>query len=111
MISVHCLTERCGATRTGDKVTFQVLPEVPTGLVGFNGPEESTTPRVIIDLDVPTFGSTLIGGKPFPWFLLSRLSNHPPRCYSPTPPNREPTERFGRTAHLGPRLRRRACAL
>jgi hypothetical protein len=112
MITARCLAKRFDATAAVDKLTFEVLPGVVTGFLGPNGSSTSTTTRMIMDLDVPTFGSALIGGKPFASFLLSRLSYHPPTHYSPTPLHREPTERLGRPAHLRPRLQgRRRCAL
>jgi ABC-type oligopeptide transport system ATPase subunit len=111
MITAHCLTKRFGATTAVDELTFEVLPGVVTGLSGPNDSGKSTTIRIITDLDVPMFGSALIGGKLFASFLLSLLSKHPPMHYSPTPLHGEPVERLGRPAQLRLRLRgRRACA-
>jgi ABC-type multidrug transport system ATPase subunit len=110
MITAHCLTKRFGATTAVDKLRFEVRPGVVTGFLGPHGSGKSTTIRMIMGLDVPTFGSALIGGKPFASFWLSRLSYHPPMHCSPTPLHREPTGRRGRPAHLRPRLRGRpAC--
>jgi ABC-type multidrug transport system ATPase subunit len=113
MITAHCLTKRFGATAAVDELTFEVLPGVVTGFLGPNGSGKSTTIRmIIIGLDVPRFGSALIGANPLASFLLSRLSYHPHSYHSPTPLHREPTERLGRTARLRPRLQgRRPCAL
>jgi ABC-type multidrug transport system ATPase subunit len=96
MITAHCLTKRFGATTAVDTLTFEVLPGVATGFLGPNGSGKSTTIRMIMGLDVPAFGSALIGGKPFAPFLLSRLSYHPLMRCSPTALHREPIGRGGR---------------
>lgn len=65
MITAHSLTKRYGATTAVDDLTFEVPPGVVTGFLGPNGSGKSTTMRMIVGLDMPTSGSTLIDGKPF----------------------------------------------
>src|SRR5579862_8284591 len=65
MITAHSLTKRYGAKTAVDGLTFEVQPGVVTGFLGPNGSGKSTTMRMIMGLDVPTSGSTLIDGKPF----------------------------------------------
>jgi ABC-2 type transport system ATP-binding protein len=88
MITAHSLTKRFGATTAVDDLTFEVPPGVVTGFLGPNGSGKSTTMRMIMGLDVPTSGSTLIGGRPFSeldWplrevaALLDAKSFHPAR--------------------------------
>jgi ABC-2 type transport system ATP-binding protein len=65
MITAHSLTKRYGAIMAVDNLTFEVPPGVVTGFLGPNGSGKSTTMRMIMGLDMPTSGSTLIDGKPF----------------------------------------------
>jgi ABC-2 type transport system ATP-binding protein len=65
MITAHALTKRYGATTAVDNLTFEVPPGKVTGFLGPNGSGKSTTMRMIMGLDLPDSGSTLIGGKPF----------------------------------------------
>ena len=65
MITAHSLTKRYGTTTAVDNLTFEVPPGEVTGFLGPNGSGKSTTMRMIMGLDVPDSGSTLIGGKPF----------------------------------------------
>ena len=65
MITAHSLTKRYGATTAVDNLTFEVPPGVVTGFLGPNGSGKSTTMRMIMGLDMPTSGSTLIDGRPF----------------------------------------------
>ena len=88
MITAHSLTKRFGVTTAVDHLTFEVPPGLVTGFLGPNGSGKSTTMRMIMGLDVPTSGSVLIGGKPFPelaWplqevaALLDAKAFHPAR--------------------------------
>jgi ABC-2 type transport system ATP-binding protein len=65
MITAHSLTKRFGATTAVDNLTFEVPPGEVTGFLGPNGSGKSTTMRMIMGLDVPDSGTTLIGGKPY----------------------------------------------
>jgi ABC-2 type transport system ATP-binding protein len=65
MITAHSLTKRFGTTTAVDNLTFEVPPGVVTGFLGPNGSGKSTTMRIIMGLDLPDSGSTLIGGKPY----------------------------------------------
>ncbi|HYA67518.1 MAG TPA: ATP-binding cassette domain-containing protein [Acidimicrobiales bacterium] len=65
MITAHALTKRYGATTAVDHLTFEVPPGEVTGFLGPNGSGKSTTMRMIMGLDVPNSGSTLINGKPY----------------------------------------------
>jgi len=54
----------------GDKVavrdlTFEVSPGIVTGFLGPNGSGKSTTMRLILGLDAPDSGRTLVNGKPY----------------------------------------------
>lgn len=49
-----------------DGMTFTVSPGQVTGFIGPNGAGKSTTMRVILGLDAPDAGHTLIGGRPMP---------------------------------------------
>jgi len=56
--------------RYGDKVavrdlTFSVRPGIVTGFLGPNGSGRSTTMRLILGLDAPNSGHTLVNGKPY----------------------------------------------
>jgi ABC-2 type transport system ATP-binding protein len=66
MITAHSLTKRYGASTAVDNLTFEVPPGLVTGFLGPNGSGKSTTMRMIMGLDYPDSGSTLIGGKPYP---------------------------------------------
>ena len=63
MITAHSLTKRYGATTAVDNLTFEVPPGVVTGFLGPNGSGKSTTMRMIMGLDLPDSGSTLIAGR------------------------------------------------
>ena len=65
MITAHSVTKRYGAATAVDSLTFEVPPGVVTGFLGPNGSGKSTTMRMIMGLDVPDSGSTLIGGRPY----------------------------------------------
>jgi len=65
MITAHALTKRYGSATAVDHLTFEVQPGVVTGFLGPNGSGKSTTMRMVMGLDVPDSGSTLIDGKPY----------------------------------------------
>jgi ABC-2 type transport system ATP-binding protein len=64
-IEVSGLRKRFGRTLALDGMTFTVLPGQVTGFVGPNGAGKSTTMRVILGLDAPDEGTTLVGGQPY----------------------------------------------
>ncbi len=64
-IEVAGLRKRFGATLALDGMTFTVSPGQVTGFIGPNGAGKSTTMRVILGLDAPDAGHTLIGGRPY----------------------------------------------
>ncbi len=65
MITAHSLTKRYGAATAVDHLTFEVLPGAVTGFLGPNGSGKSTTMRMIMGLDIPDSGSTLIDGEAY----------------------------------------------
>lgn len=65
MIEVQGLTKRYGAVTAVDDLTFTVKPGVVTGFLGPNGAGKSTTMRMILGLDTPTQGTSLIDGTPY----------------------------------------------
>ena len=65
MIEVRGLTKRYGDSVAVDDLTFEVRPGVVTGFLGPNGAGKSTTMRVILGLDHPTSGETLVDGRPY----------------------------------------------
>ncbi|HEU5332381.1 MAG TPA: ABC transporter ATP-binding protein [Actinocrinis sp.] len=65
MIEVKDLVKRYGDTTAVDHLSFTVQPGRITGFLGPNGAGKSTTMRLILGLDRPTSGSTLIDGKPY----------------------------------------------
>jgi ABC-2 type transport system ATP-binding protein len=64
-IEVAGLRKRFGSTLALDGMTFTVAAGQVTGFVGPNGAGKSTTMRVILGLDAPDAGHTLIGGRPY----------------------------------------------
>jgi ABC-2 type transport system ATP-binding protein len=62
-IQARRLTKRYGSTLAVDDLSFDVLPGRVTGFLGPNGAGKSTTMRMIIDLDAPTSGSVMVGGR------------------------------------------------
>ncbi len=60
MIEVDRLVKRFGAVTAVDGLTFTVRPGHVTGFLGPNGAGKTTTMRVILGLDAPTSGSTLV---------------------------------------------------
>jgi ABC-2 type transport system ATP-binding protein len=65
MIVAKGLTKRYGRTLAVDNLSFEVTPGVVTGFLGPNGSGKSTTMRMIMALDNPTSGTTLVNGKPY----------------------------------------------
>jgi ABC-2 type transport system ATP-binding protein len=64
-IEVAGLRKRFGRTLALDGITFTVSPGQVTGFVGPNGAGKSTTMRVILGLNKPNEGTTLISGRPY----------------------------------------------
>lgn len=65
MIEVQGLTKRYGAVTAVDDLTFTVPPGRVTGFLGPNGAGKSTTMRMIVGLDKPTAGQSLIDGSAY----------------------------------------------
>ncbi|MGI5423686.1 ATP-binding cassette domain-containing protein [Streptomyces sp. CA-179760] len=65
VIEVRDVYKRFGTTQALDGMSFSVRPGQITGFVGPNGAGKSTTMRVILGLDRPDKGSTLVGGRPY----------------------------------------------
>jgi ABC-2 type transport system ATP-binding protein len=65
MIEVRGLTKRYGDTVAVDDLTFEVRPGVVTGFLGPNGAGKSTTMRMILGLDHPTAGRSLVDGREY----------------------------------------------
>ncbi|MDT0463638.1 ABC transporter ATP-binding protein [Streptomyces gibsoniae] len=63
MIEAHSLTKRYGARTAVDDLSFTVRPGVVTGFLGPNGAGKSTTMRLLLGLDSPTSGRTLVNGR------------------------------------------------
>ncbi len=64
-IEVDGLRKRFGPAVALDGMTFTVAPGQVTGFIGPNGAGKSTTMRVILGLDAPDQGRTLVGGRPY----------------------------------------------
>lgn len=88
MIHVEGLTKEYGEVRAVDDLTFSVQPGIVTGFLGPNGAGKSTTMRMIVGLDTPTAGTTLIDGRHYREFtrpltqvgaLLDAKAVHPNR--------------------------------
>ena len=65
MIEVMNLTKRYGDKLAVDGLSFTVKPGMVTGFLGPNGAGKSTTMRLILGLDRPDSGETLVNGKPY----------------------------------------------
>lgn len=65
MIEVTDVTKRYGDKVAVDGLTFQVRPGIVTGFLGPNGSGKSTTMRLILGLEAPQKGHTLVNGKPY----------------------------------------------
>jgi ABC-2 type transport system ATP-binding protein len=64
-VEIARLHKRFGSTLALDGMTFTVSPGQVTGFIGPNGAGKSTTMRVILGLDAPDEGTTLISGRPY----------------------------------------------
>jgi ABC-2 type transport system ATP-binding protein len=82
------LTKRYGPKVAVDALSFTVHPGRVTGFLGPNGAGKSTTMRLIMQLDCPTSGRALVGGKQYTELvepmrhvgvLLDTRSAHPGR--------------------------------
>jgi len=65
MIEVANVTKHYGSTVAVRNLTFTVQPGIVTGFLGPNGAGKSTTMRLILGLDAPDSGHTLVNGKPY----------------------------------------------
>jgi len=65
VIEVNNVTKRYGATVAVRNLSFKVQPGIVTGFLGPNGAGKSTTMRLILGLDAPDAGTTLVNGKPY----------------------------------------------
>ena len=63
MIEASGLTKRYGTRTAVDDLSFVVRPGVVTGFLGPNGAGKSTTMRLLLGLDRPSAGGSLIDGK------------------------------------------------
>jgi ABC-2 type transport system ATP-binding protein len=69
MIEVDRLSKRFGQVAAVDGLSFTVRPGQVTGFLGPNGAGKTTTIRVILGLDAPTSGTTLVSGRRYRGFL------------------------------------------
>ena len=65
MITAHGLTKHYGRVAAVQDLTFTVRPGVVTGFLGPNGAGKSTTMRMLIGLDRPDAGRSMVNGKPY----------------------------------------------
>ncbi|MHB8593555.1 MAG: ATP-binding cassette domain-containing protein, partial [Acidimicrobiales bacterium] len=88
MIEVRGLRKRNGKTVAVDGLSFDVLPGRVTGFLGPNGSGKSTTMRIVMGLDAPDAGTSVVNGRPYrrlPWplhevgALLEAKAIHPGR--------------------------------
>ncbi|MDP9092157.1 MAG: ATP-binding cassette domain-containing protein [Actinomycetota bacterium] len=63
MIEANGLTKHYGAKTAVDDLTFVVRPGAVTGFLGPNGSGKSTTMRLLLGLDRPNAGGSLIDGR------------------------------------------------
>ena len=63
MIEVTSITKRYGDKAAVSDLSFKVEPGVVTGFLGPNGSGKSTTMRLILGLDAPDSGRTVVNGK------------------------------------------------
>ncbi len=63
VIEAHGLTKRYGSKTAVDELSFVVRPGVVTGFLGPNGAGKSTTMRLLLGLDRPSGGGSLINGR------------------------------------------------
>jgi ABC-2 type transport system ATP-binding protein len=65
MIEVTEVTKRYGEKVAVSELSFKVEPGVVTGFLGPNGSGKSTTMRLILGLDAPNSGRTVVNGKAY----------------------------------------------
>jgi ABC-2 type transport system ATP-binding protein len=65
MIEAQGLTKRYAGKTAVDDLSFVVRPGVVTGFLGPNGAGKSTTMRLLLGLDRPNSGGSLINGKAY----------------------------------------------
>ncbi len=65
VIEAQALTKRYGSKIAVDDLSFEVRPGFVTGFLGPNGSGKSTTMRLLLGLDRPTAGRSLINGKSY----------------------------------------------
>jgi ABC-2 type transport system ATP-binding protein len=65
MIEVAEVTKSYGGKVAVRNLSFEVRPGIVTGFLGPNGSGKSTTMRLILGLDAPDAGRTLVNGKPY----------------------------------------------
>jgi ABC-2 type transport system ATP-binding protein len=65
VIEAQALTKRYGSKTAVDGLSFEVRPGFVTGFLGPNGSGKSTTMRMLLGLDRPTAGRSLINGKSY----------------------------------------------
>jgi ABC-2 type transport system ATP-binding protein len=65
VIEANGLTKRYGNKTAVEDLSFVVRPGVVTGFLGPNGEGKSTTMRLLLGLDRPNAGGSLINGKPY----------------------------------------------
>jgi ABC-2 type transport system ATP-binding protein len=65
LIEVADVTKHYGATVAVRELSFTVQPGIVTGFLGPNGSGKSTTMRLILGLDAPNSGHTLVNGKTY----------------------------------------------
>jgi ABC-2 type transport system ATP-binding protein len=65
VIEIRELTKKFGDVVAVDHLTVTVEPGVVTGFLGPNGAGKTTTMRILLGLDFPTSGSTLINGHSY----------------------------------------------
>lgn len=63
MIEVRELVKDYGGKRAVNQLSFTARPGMVTGFVGPKGSGKSTTMRIILGLDTPTSGTTLVNGQ------------------------------------------------
>jgi ABC-2 type transport system ATP-binding protein len=65
MIHAHDLTKRYRSVVAVDHLSFEIHPGRVTGFLGPNGAGKSTTMRMILGLDTPSSGRSLVAGRPY----------------------------------------------
>ena len=65
MITLEALTKDFGSTRAVNELSVDITAGKVTGFLGPNGAGKSTTMRMILGLDSPTAGKSLVNGVPY----------------------------------------------